>query len=114
MPVLFLACPSNTYDYNCTATCDCVVRHTNNPSQSCDRATGSCDCLVSWTGSQCETDVDECTSDTHDCSTKPHTECNNLDGGFECLCVAGYQKNVQGNCESELFFHTLTIQMSFN
>ena len=97
------ACPSNTYDYNCTGTCDCTVANTNDPTQSCDSTTGVCDCLPTWTGSRCEIDVDECTLGTDDCASKPNTACNNVDGGFECNCVAGFRKNAQDVCEGTAY-----------
>ena len=43
--------------------------------------------------------MDECDLGTDDCNTKPNSQCNNIDGGFECLCVTGYQKNAKDNCE---------------
>ena len=100
---VFSACPTNTYDYNCTGTCDCLAANTKNPTQTCYRTTGVCDCLPTWSGTRCETDVDECTLGTDDCATKPNTACNNVDGGFECNCVAGYQKTAQGNCEGNCY-----------
>lgn len=33
-------------------------------------------------------DIDECTSQTHDCS--PNGECTNLDGSFSCECQPGF------------------------
>ena len=43
--------------------------------------------------------MDECVLGTDDCNTKPNSQCNNTDGGYECLCVMGYQKNSQDYCE---------------
>ena len=112
LKILSSACPANKYDYNCTGTCDCIVAHTTDPDQSCDLTTGACKCLATWTGTRCETDVDECIMGTDDCNTKPHTNCSNFDGGFECLCIRGYKKNAQGNCEGELEFDFPTIVCS--
>ena len=33
-------------------------------------------------------DIDECTSQTHDCS--PNGECTNLEGSFNCECRPGF------------------------
>ena len=42
------------------------------------------------------TDIDECTTETHECPLK--STCDNNDGGFECICDPGYQKNVDDKC----------------
>ena len=117
---MLIACPLNTFGYNCTGTCNCTTKNTSNSTQTCDLVTGFCNCLKGWTGSLCETDVDECATETHDCTTQSNTECNNIDGGFECLCVAGYQKNLQDTCEREYilqlrqYFRKIALSIKWN
>ncbi|XP_077966706.1 uncharacterized protein LOC120343292 [Styela clava] len=55
--------------------------------------TASCACTPAWTGSRCETDVNECdtTSPKHNCDA--NANCAKLDGGFTCTCKTGFTGN---------------------
>jgi hypothetical protein len=50
-----IACPSNKYGDNCSETCEC------RNALSCDPISG-CKCIAGYTGSSCETVIDECLS----------------------------------------------------
>ena len=44
-----------------------------------------CDCPNGFTGSNCQSDIDEC-----ECSPCVNGQCSNLFGSFECLCNSGF------------------------
>ncbi|XP_059342432.1 epidermal growth factor-like protein 7 isoform X3 [Ammospiza nelsoni] len=47
---------------------------------------GRCSCPPGWTGRACQTDVDECASQSHGCSQL----CINTAGSFQCACQDGF------------------------
>ncbi|NXT71392.1 EGFL7 protein, partial [Chaetops frenatus] len=47
---------------------------------------GRCSCPPGWTGRACQTDVDECASQSHGCSQL----CINTAGSFHCACQDGF------------------------
>uniref|UniRef100_A0A8C5IPU8 EGF like domain multiple 7 n=2 Tax=Junco hyemalis TaxID=40217 RepID=A0A8C5IPU8_JUNHY len=47
---------------------------------------GRCSCPPGWTGRACQTDVDECASQSHGCSQL----CINTAGSFHCACLDGF------------------------
>ncbi|NXE42109.1 EGFL7 protein, partial [Ptilorrhoa leucosticta] len=47
---------------------------------------GRCSCPPGWTGPACQTDVDECASQSHGCSQL----CINTAGSFHCACRDGF------------------------
>ncbi|KAK2140283.1 hypothetical protein LSH36_1402g00006 [Paralvinella palmiformis] len=51
-------------------------------------------CFSGWTGSLCDTDIDECTSNP--CGN--HSTCENLPGTYQCKCDSGYKSTTKG-CE---------------
>ena len=89
-------CSGNHYGINCSIECDCILDHTVNNSQSCNRTTGECLCNELWNGTRCEIDVDECEVTPDICGE--NGDCNNTMGGHECVCHAGYTIDDQGNC----------------
>ncbi|XP_025082479.1 platelet endothelial aggregation receptor 1-like [Pomacea canaliculata] len=78
-------CMNSTYGTNCSRQCQCNVTNTVSP---CHHVTGNCTCKQGWTGSTCNDDLDECSSNTHNCSG-PHQTCINTVGGFTCVCADG-------------------------
>ena len=94
----FSACSGDTHSTNCSQTCDCVNANAADSAQSCDHVTGVCQCKSTWTGTRCETDIDECTEGTDQCETIPNRGCHNFDGGFECSCNLGYELISNGSC----------------
>lgn len=54
----------------------------------------------------CITDVDECSTNTDNCS--PNAICTNTFGSFSCVCVAGYDGNGV-NCEGKFVKIIATI-----
>ena len=47
--------------------------------------------LQGWTGTECETNIDECDGGTHNCHA--NAQCTDTDGSFTCACKAGYEGN---------------------
>ncbi|KAM6297217.1 epidermal growth factor-like protein 7 [Aegotheles albertisi] len=47
---------------------------------------GRCACLLGWTGRDCQTDVDECASQSHGCAQL----CINTAGSYRCACRDGF------------------------
>ncbi|KAL4229260.1 Mucin-4 [Mactra antiquata] len=92
------ACSSDTFGNNCGSNCDCVNSNTINPGQSCDHVTGTCQCTTFWTGTRCQTDVDECVLGTSNCDAIANQGCHNTEGGFQCSCLVGYSSNTDGDC----------------
>ncbi|XP_058709421.1 epidermal growth factor-like protein 7 isoform X1 [Poecile atricapillus] len=53
---------------------------------------GRCSCPPGWTGRACQTDVDECASQSHGCSQL----CINTAGSFHCACRDGFSLAADG------------------
>lgn len=87
-------CPVDTWGEQCENTCTCNMTNT----MECSKATG-CTCNQFWTGANCTEDIDECTTDTHDCPA--NSECSDKDGGFDCVCNQGYLTDNHENCAGE-------------
>ncbi|XP_072330227.1 uncharacterized protein [Scyliorhinus torazame] len=49
-----------------------------------------CTCQINWKGKDCNTDVDECSTDIHNCDRRAG-KCNNTDGSYTCSCKDGYE-----------------------
>ncbi|XP_059150292.1 uncharacterized protein LOC131937116 [Physella acuta] len=74
------ACEFPTYGENCSQVCECNGRGV------CDPVSG-CRCDVGWTGTRCDTDVDECVVN----GPCPAGQlCWNTNGSFICYCPLGY------------------------
>ncbi|XP_053372780.1 uncharacterized protein LOC123559692 [Mercenaria mercenaria] len=94
-----ISCSNNGHGDSCGTPCDCVDANAINVNQSCNHITGKCECKATWTGNRCQTDVDECAADSNLCKDKPSQGCHNLDGGYECSCFLGFDRNQDGTCE---------------
>ena len=68
------------------------------PCQNGGNCTGpdTCSCAEGWTGKDCNTDVDECSSETPPCQQK----CDNRNGTYSCSCHPGFyqQPDNPNNC----------------
>ncbi|XP_019636527.1 PREDICTED: protein jagged-2-like, partial [Branchiostoma belcheri] len=47
-----------------------------------------CSCRLGWTGTYCDQDIDECSSNGNNCA--PQATCTNTAGSFNCTCNTGY------------------------
>jgi hypothetical protein len=54
----------------------------------------ACNCQNGFTGSQCKSDIDECSGD----SPCLHGDCHNTAGGFVCTCYPGWDGV---NCDND-------------
>jgi len=86
--------------------CDCILKHSVNESQSCDRATGECLCNQFWNGTRCGEDVDECHENSEICGI--NTVCNNTMGSHECNCDVGYTIDDEGHCTLGRYYFYLS------
>ncbi|KAJ8307562.1 hypothetical protein KUTeg_015646 [Tegillarca granosa] len=82
-----VACSSNTFGLECSQMCTCVTENT----ASCDPVNGTCSCREGWKGVNCETNIDECTTDSP-CLNISNSECRDTNGSYVCDCVPGYVK----------------------
>jgi hypothetical protein len=85
-----IACEPPFFGADCASKCECDVGAT-----SCDPVRG-CVCGAGWTGTNCETDVNEC--DTPGTCTDTDKECVNIVGSYKCSCLAGYKADENGQC----------------
>ncbi|XP_059175578.1 mucin-like protein [Physella acuta] len=86
------ACNTTSYGFYCGNKCSCVMNNTID----CNDTTGSCLCASGWTGTKCDTDINECLSTSY--CVGFHEKCYNLNGSAECKCLPGYEKN-NGTCQ---------------
>ncbi|XP_065942268.1 uncharacterized protein [Magallana gigas] len=84
-------CPEGYYGENCQEQCSC-----GQGSERCDHITG-CYCKSGWTGTFCETDINECDISDNPCNSYTK-ECVNTDGSFICKCKEGFTNSTNGNC----------------
>ncbi|CAG2253242.1 unnamed protein product [Mytilus edulis] len=78
------ACAEGEWGQNCAENCTCVIANTN----YCNNTEGSCNCKTGWAGDYCESDVNECTSNSTICQT--FSMCENTNGSYVCVCDDGY------------------------
>ena len=79
-------------------TCDEIADCSPNPCMNggtCNELPGpgnySCTCPSNWTGTNCETDVDECGGGLGPCDANGASACVNSSGSYSCTCNMGYQ-----------------------
>ncbi|XP_025082446.1 uncharacterized protein LOC112557056 isoform X3 [Pomacea canaliculata] len=90
-----LECAEGFYGASCASACSCSVN-----TVSCNKTTGSCTCKAGWTGTRCDTDVNECALGVINC-TGSHVVCVNVDGGYRCDCSSGYTYNTSSSTCSD-------------
>ena len=83
-------------------------------TSDCNNVDGNCTCKTGWQGATCVEDVNECTDNLTICNAVPNSQCNNLNGSYECNCVTGYQKLANGNCQGRLLLHLFVFDATFN
>uniref|UniRef100_K1QTK6 Latent-transforming growth factor beta-binding protein 4 n=1 Tax=Magallana gigas TaxID=29159 RepID=K1QTK6_MAGGI len=85
-------CPEGYYGENCQEQCSC-----GQGSDRCDHITG-CYCKPGWTGTLCETDINECNNTDNSCNSYTE-ECINNDGSFICKCKEGFTNSANDSCK---------------
>uniref|UniRef100_A0A8W8NC50 Fibrillin-1 n=1 Tax=Magallana gigas TaxID=29159 RepID=A0A8W8NC50_MAGGI len=85
-------CPEGYYGENCQEQCSC-----GQGSDRCDHITG-CYCKPGWTGTLCETDINECNNTDNPCNSYTE-ECINNDGSFICKCKEGFTNSANDSCK---------------
>ncbi len=80
--------------------CDKINYCKNNPCLhgTCKNSVSgyTCTCDTGWNGNNCDTDIDECTTNTDNCDV--NAICINTEGAFTCECMNGYHSDEMGNC----------------
>ena len=105
--LFFSECGSNNWGTSCAQTCLCDMAKTSD----CNNVDGNCTCKTGWQGATCVEDVNECTDNLTICITIPNSQCNNLNGSYECNCVTGYEKLTNGNCQGRLLLQYPKIDL---
>ncbi|XP_067687865.1 uncharacterized protein [Haliotis asinina] len=86
------ACPNPTYGRNCENTCSCVSANT----ASCNPVNGSCTCNSGWNGTDCEININECTTTPNICNTTAEEVCRDTNGSYVCDCNPGFGRPTSG------------------
>ncbi|KAK3609861.1 hypothetical protein CHS0354_015052 [Potamilus streckersoni] len=102
------ACQEDSFGSKCENECQCKRENSANPNQTCSPTNGTCICKRGWTG-DCGEDIDECAAETNICHDKPNTGCHNLDGGYRCSCLIGFEENKNGSCVDAAGKETTTV-----
>ena len=90
-----IECTEGTFGDDCSQTCSCITTNT----ASCNKVDGTCTCNSGWEGSNCQTDINECTRGTANCGD--NSNCINSPGSFACQCNAGFVADGDGVCQGE-------------
>ncbi|KAK6971063.1 mucin-like protein [Biomphalaria glabrata] len=85
-----VACNVGTWGQQCVNSCACGLG-----ADHCDSKTG-CVCKAGYTGSHCESDIDECKNKQLVCNSTE--KCLNLPGTAVCQCQDGYER-INGTCK---------------
>ncbi|XP_076748601.1 epidermal growth factor-like protein slowdown [Xylocopa sonorina] len=90
-PSIFLCCPGWTQSTHLGFGCNTLACPSPCLNGGVCTSPGRCTCPKGFTGSQCQTDVDECVTE------KPCDQlCRNLPGAYECHCRPGFQLQKDG------------------
>eukprot|EP00049_Salpingoeca_infusionum_P013243 m.247154 g.247154 ORF g.247154 m.247154 type:complete len:1247 (-) comp15390_c0_seq2:449-4189(-) len=88
------------YAYGTNGECQDVLECASSPCQNgatCVEGTAgyTCTCASGFSGTQCDEDVDECSTGA---CIGVHETCTNTVGSYSCACEAGYIYNSAGDC----------------
>lgn len=72
---------------------------------------GTCYCYEGWEGIHCSEDVKECTRYPSICGN--NAICQETNGSYTCLCNDGYEKTLEGLCESKCHIVSLSRVIFF-
>ncbi|XP_053387245.1 fibrillin-1-like [Mercenaria mercenaria] len=86
------ACDMWSYGFSCASNCTCLPENTD----KCDATSGLCLCKTGWNGTKCESDINECETET---VCPDNSICKNSNGSFECICKDGFNVTDLGECK---------------
>ncbi|XP_059143588.1 uncharacterized protein LOC131930938 [Physella acuta] len=95
-------CKDGWTSKNCSMPCICVKENT----EFCNSANGQCTCKTGWTSHDCSVDIDECYE--HSLACPDYSDCQNLNGSFNCTCKPGLVMDTSGQCVATVSSNTCT------
>ena len=99
--LVLLDCDQWTYGTDCASNCTCVVAN----SEACNATSGDCTCKSGWEGSDCGTNIDECSNiATYSCPT--NSACVDTNGSYVCSCNVGFAY-AGGQCVGKYLYQNI-------
>ena len=100
---VFLECQTGRYGQDCAETCTCEPHSTI----TCPSVDGRCLCKDGFEGANCESDVNECKTESLN-TCDDHSDCKNRHGDYYCECHEGYIPIGDNTCRGKQLLKVIT------